>query len=304
MRPRREMREELGCGLERVSWQSSSSEELLTGSRDIAAFVFAARLRRRAACRTCASNRRRLVLRSMPAAGPRQRSPHYRLQAGVPGRVHSSDSCASSRGRSSPPRLRGSTASGPSAGSASAAAAARRAARGRGGRTRPCPRPAAAASGRGSRCWKSVNLILSVTVRPRVSLLGDALPDDVDDVVERLAQRRAARQVLVERALAAERLADAVGAHRPEVDAARGAVEVVGEAAEVLAQRRRCPWPRGRRRSRCRAAPSSPPPRGPTPWKRAHRQRLRRSAAPSPGRITHRPSGLFWSLASLARNLL
>src|SRR5690606_27136767 len=67
---------------------------------------------------------------------------------------------------------------------------------------------------------------------------GDLRPDDVYDVVERLAQRAAARQVLEEGALAAERLADAVGAHGPEVDAAGGAVEIVGEAAEVLAEER------------------------------------------------------------------
>src|SRR5690606_39515820 len=67
-------------------------------------------------------------------------------------------------------------------------------------------------------------------------LRGDLRPDDVDDVVERLAQRGAARQVLEEGALAAKRFADAVGAHRPQVDAAGGAIEVFGEAAEMLAQ--------------------------------------------------------------------
>src|SRR5690606_12814769 len=42
-----------------------------------------------------------------------------------------------------------------------------------------------------------------------------------------------ARQIFEERALAAERLADAVGANRPQVDPARGTVEVFGEAAEL-----------------------------------------------------------------------
>lgn len=59
-----------------------------------------------------------------------------------------------------------------------------------------------------------------------------------------------------------------------------------------------------------RSAPVSIPslailsaPRGPTPWKRRTGS-LATKAAPSPGRITQSPSGLFWSLASLARNLL
>src|SRR5690606_10991956 len=67
---------------------------------------------------------------------------------------------------------------------------------------------------------------------------GDLRPDAVDDVVERLAQRGAARQVLAESALAAVRLADAFGANGPEVDPAGGPVEIVGEAAEVLPQER------------------------------------------------------------------
>ena len=46
-----------------------------------------------------------------------------------------------------------------------------------------------------------------------------------------------------------------------------------------------------------------PAPRGPMPWKR-RTGRVATKRAPSPGRITHRPSGLFWSLAILARNLL
>src|SRR5690606_7761811 len=54
------------------------------------------------------------------------------------------------------------------------------------------------------------------------ALFGDSLPDDVEDAVERLAQRRPARYVLEERALAAQRLAGAVGLYLPEVDPARG----------------------------------------------------------------------------------
>src|SRR5690606_29111394 len=38
------------------------------------------------------------------------------------------------------------------------------------------------------------------------------------------------------RALAAQRLAGAVGLYRPEVDPARGAIEVLGETAEMLPQ--------------------------------------------------------------------
>ena len=44
-------------------------------------------------------------------------------------------------------------------------------------------------------------------------------------------------------------------------------------------------------------------PLGPTPWKRRIGSDWT-NAAPWPGRITQMPSGLFWSLASLARNLL
>ena len=59
-----------------------------------------------------------------------------------------------------------------------------------------------------------------------------------------------------------------------------------------------------------RSAPVSIPsraifsaPRGPMPWKRRIGNPAT-YAVPSPGRITHSPSGLFSSLASLARNLL
>src|SRR5690606_29043660 len=61
-------------------------------------------------------------------------------------------------------------------------------------------------------------------------------PDDLDNVAQRGAKRLAAGKILAERPFAAQRLADTVGAHRPEVDPARGAIKVIGEAAEVLTQ--------------------------------------------------------------------
>ena len=42
---------------------------------------------------------------------------------------------------------------------------------------------------------------------------------------------------------------------------------------------------------------------GPTPWKRLTGS-PRTKAGPRAGVTTHRPSGLFWSEANLARNLL
>ena len=105
---------------------------------------------------------------------------------------------------------------------------------------------------------------------------------------------------MTEGPLAADRLARAVGADAAQVDAARGAVEVVGERAEIGAQERdvlACEVGA----SLDRAIFSAP--RGPTPWKRRTGSTAT-NRAPSPGRITQSPSGLFWSLASLARNLL
>ena len=87
-----------------------------------------------------------------------------------------------------------------------------------------------------------------------------------------------------------------------QVDAPRRAVEVIGEAAEIRAQpgdvlRREVgtgldPEP-GHLLRPARADAVEP----------AHRQ-PGDECAPWPGLITQMPSGLFWSLASLARNLL
>ena len=73
-------------------------------------------------------------------------------------------------------------------------------------------------------------------MRPRLLLRDAALRDLGDDRLQPVASVRDVPQVVRERRLAADRLADAVGAHRPLVDAARDAVIVGAGGAELRFQ--------------------------------------------------------------------
>ena len=134
-------------------------------------------------------------------------------------------------------------------------------------------------------------------------LLADPPPDGLADPVELGGERRLVGQILEERVLGADRFPGPVRAS-PGGGRCRGR-----DCNNSRRSSRNCG--RGTRGSaRCRSAPVSMPSRaifsavfGPTPWKRLTGSAATK-ASPLPGGITHRPSGLFWSEASLARNLL
>ena len=149
---------------------------------------------------------------------------------------------------------------------------------------------------------KSPNLTLSVTVRPVDLGALDPVPGIAGDPLELGREPVGIAQILVEGALGADRFVRPVGLDLALVDAAADAPVPVGRAAEMRLRARAALQSR-------RSAPVRIPSRsilravtGPTPWNRATGSEATNSG-PFSGVITHRPSGLRWSEASLAMNL-
>ena len=151
---------------------------------------------------------------------------------------------------------------------------------------------------------KSAYLTFSVTVRPRMPAALAIAPDLVDDRLQLGARRLQARTGRCAKVFSAPTdLRIAVRPDRPFVDAAGDPVVVRARLAEMLAAGTPAPALAGRRRCGCQAGSSSPP----SPGRRRGTCRPagpRRRPAPSRGVMTNSPSGLCWSEASLARNLL